>query len=73
MSAPLLAIHLLAAVKFNFMSNDEAKKIVNIESLTFDVEDSMFGDGSVSITIADVFDTKADAENFLEALKLLCR
>jgi len=55
------------------MTIEEAKEIVGIEELTFDVEDAMFGDGSVFITIGNVFDTKQEAEQFLEALKLLCK
>jgi hypothetical protein len=63
---------LLAAVKFNVMSHEEAKQIVRITERTFDIESSMFGDGSVTITIADVFDTEAEAQKLLEALRLLC-
>jgi len=54
------------------MTREEAKQIVKIEEKTFDIEDTMFGDGSKVIQIADTFDDEKEAKKFLEALKLLC-
>ena len=54
------------------MTKQEAKEIIDIKEITFDIEDTMFGDGSVAISIADVFDNKEDAETFLKALRILC-
>lgn len=54
------------------MTKEEAKEIVNIPNLTLDIEDAMFGDGSVTVQIANVFDSKDDAKEFIEALHVLC-
>ena len=55
------------------MTTEDAKKIVDIGNLSFDQEDAGFGDGSVSVRPAKVFDTKEEADLFLEALKFLCQ
>ncbi len=52
------------------MTEQEAKEIVNIGEAAFDIEDTHFGDGSVSISIARVFDTKEAAEKYVEALRV---
>ncbi|MCP4668146.1 MAG: hypothetical protein GY849_17490 [Deltaproteobacteria bacterium] len=41
---------------------------MKINGITFDIEDSGFGDGSVSIHIAETFDNEKKAKRFLSKL-----
>ncbi len=55
------------------MTSEEAKEILNQDPLTFNIEDSMYGDGSVSVSYGLIFDTKLEAEQWVEAIKTLAK
>ncbi len=55
------------------MTTEEAKEILNEDPLTFEINDAMYGDGSVTISYGFVFDTKQEAEQWIEAIKTLAK
>lgn len=55
------------------MTPEEAKKLLNEYDIGFDIEDAMFGDGSHTVQFNIVFDSKAEANEFVEAIKLLIK
>ncbi len=53
------------------MNLEKAKEILLAADITFEISDSCFGDGSVVISSAEVFDTKEEAEEYIQALEFI--
>lgn len=53
------------------MTPEEAKKLLSEYDIGFDIEDASFGDGSHTVQFNIVFDSKTEATEFVEAVKLL--
>lgn len=54
------------------MTPEEALNILGENAVDFDIEDAGFGDGAHSVNYKYVFDTKAEAQDFVEAIKKAC-
>lgn len=55
------------------MTIEEAKAILNEDPLDFYLDDSLYGDGSVSVSYQYIFDTKEEGEKWIEAIKTLAK
>lgn len=53
------------------MSRDEAIQIIRKYEINFKAEDAMFGDGSHTLHYEYVLDSKKEAEELADAMKLL--
>ena len=53
------------------MTKEEAKAIIDKHEIEFDVEDAGMGDGSYTVNYKFLFDSKREATQFVEAIKIL--
>lgn len=53
------------------MTKEEAKAIIAENEIEFDVEDAGMGDGSHTVNYKFLFDSKKEAIQFIEAIKIL--